>query len=115
MNEELPADVAAQVSEAAASVTAEPVKLKTKTVIVAGEPWQIPTEVSVGYLYDLSRAEDDDDMSNMRAMMDATRTLLGDKQFVRFRLLGAGAVDELHEAAQKAYGMEGNSDASPGS
>ena len=104
----LPESFKAQLDEAAAP---EPVTIKprTRVVSVAGQSWQIPYEPSVGYLYELSQMEESDDMSQVRATMNATRELLGDVQFKRFRRLPAVNVTELHKAAQRAYGMtEGN-------
>lgn len=114
---ELPPEVTAQLTEALENPPAEePAKLKTRTIAVCGQMWQIPSQPTVGYLYDLSRAEETSDFSQVKAMMSATRTLLGDKQFERFRLLDAEtAIEQLHNAAQKAYGIAGNSPASPGS
>lgn len=107
----LPDSFKAQLDEAAAT-TPEPVAIKprTRTVTVAGQSWQIAYEPTVGYLYELSQMDEADDMSQIRATMSATRELLGETQFKRFRTLAArDVVMELHRVAQRAYGMtEGN-------
>lgn len=105
----LPDSFKAQLEEAA---TPEPpaIKPRTRVVSVAGQSWQIAYEPTVGYLYELSQMDEDNDMSQVRATMRATRELLGEEQFKRFRKLAAReTITELHQAAQRAYGMtEGN-------
>lgn len=105
----LPESFKAQLEEAAAPPEPPAIKPRTRVVSVAGQSWQIAYEPTVGYLYELSQMDESDELSPVRATMNATRELLGETQFKKFRRLDAKAVAELHNAAQRAYGMtEGN-------
>ena len=104
----LPDSFKAQLDEAAETTTPEPVAIKprTRVVSVAGQSWQIAYEPTVGYLYELSQMDESDELSQVRATMNATRELLGNDQFKRFpRLAAKDVINELHDAAQRAYGM----------